>query len=130
MKLKTFDTVKSSIALSSNLKKKQTSQAQSDLDPIELLKDTSLKDQNATVDRYQVQMGKQKPKPEFDMEKMENKAKLLNVDHPDDMSFLSKLLNGGKRYKIIKWSENWTKTGEFRVFVLYEDWTKVWEETE
>lgn len=46
---------------------------------------------------------------------------VLDPEEPKDKTLLNDLLNETSKFNIIKWSENWTRTGKFKVFIIYEE---------
>lgn len=45
---------------------------------------------------------------------------VLTPSKAKDREMLSELMNNSKKYNLLKWSENWTRLGDFKVFLVYQ----------
>lgn len=124
--LNIFSNAKEELALSQQENKDDKQAAEQEvLYPDQLFRDGRM-NQNEIIDEYERQNGKQKRKPAIDVAKIVRRTKMLDLDKLEDQEFLETICNDGKNYAIIKWSENWTKEGNYRVFIIYEDARKAW----
>ena len=41
-----------------------------------------------------------------------------------NLELLNKLLNETDQYNVVKWSENWTRDGKFKIFIIFRSFQK------
>lgn len=85
----------------------------------QLFSDKRIKDK---LDHFEKIKGvKRDPAPNIDT-KIKNI--LLEPEREKDKILLNDLMNNKEQYSIVKWSENWTRTGQYKVFIIYEEYFK------
>lgn len=76
---------------------------------------------NQIVDAMEEELGIRKRVPRYTFV---TKNKIFRPTLESDRDLLNKLMNETDKYNVVRWSENWDRNGEMKIFVIYQEITE------